>query len=74
MRCQGNPVSCYGKRSFNDEQVSSPVLDSDIETTSQEKQEIIYEKYAENLIKSCKMGSNKDCNKILRIMLMNNPN
>lgn len=74
MRCQGNPVSCYGKRSFNEEKMNSPVLDSEIETASQEKLEIMYEKYAENLIKSCKMGINKDCNKILTIMLMNNPN
>ncbi|CAF0751883.1 unnamed protein product [Brachionus calyciflorus] len=74
LRCQGNPVSCYGKRSLTEDPLSSAIIDGDIETASQEKQEMAYEKYAENLIKNCRMGVNKDCNRVLKIMLMNNPN
>lgn len=73
LRCQGNPVSCYGKRSsasFNDENLPQEQMsDSDLEELN--SQEITYERQLEKLIRNCKLGVEKSCYSILKIMLMN---
>lgn len=73
MKCQGNPVSCYGKRSspLSEEKRASLTDNYDYTDLSQE---INYERALENLIESCKNNVQKSCSTILRIMLMNSSN
>ena len=70
LKCQGNPVSCYGKRAIAAKlEEQSPVYDAE-EELEQEK-ESNFEKGVENLIRNCKSGSDKSCSAILKMMLMN---
>jgi hypothetical protein len=85
LKCQGNPVSCYGKRSsqINEEQLQqqqqqqqdfdsqSLMGEEEIESLNQEKQELVYERQLEKMIRNCKLGIQKACSAILKIMLMN---
>ena len=79
MKCQGNPISCYGKRSSiqplaaeqSDEVDSSLSLDGEEQSAELLKQELKYEKLLETLIRNCKLGSQKSCDLMLDIMLMN---
>lgn len=85
LKCQGNPVSCYGKRSAAvaskttqlDETDMVSTLSSEEEETmvdGENSQEVNYEKYLEKLMRSCKLGVSRSCSAMLRIMLMNSNN
>ena len=75
LKCQGNPVSCYGKRAlslnddYSNESSSGESFEADINLA--EKQEQTYEKLLESLIQNCKSGNSKSCSTMLKIMLMN---
>lgn len=77
LKCQGNPVSCYGKRSAA--LAEEPILeqsqdsqsDSSLDLFSEERLESDFEKILETLISNCKSGNTKSCNTMLKIMLLN---
>lgn len=83
LKCQGNPVSCYGKRSSPMGGTEQPELEStsdDVTESSNEatadslgelKQELNMERHFENLIHSCRANNMKSCSTILRVMMMN---
>lgn len=80
VKCQGNPVSCYGKRSAPMANEGSAAdndggnqlqIDDDQSNLATSQEEANYEKYLERLIRSCKLGVDRSCSTMLRIMLMN---
>lgn len=77
LKCQGNPVSCYGKRSAALaeepilEQLQDSQSDSSSDLFSEERLESNFEKILETLISNCKSGNTKSCNTMLKIMLLN---
>ena len=76
LKCQGNPVSCYGKRSssVNEEQAQQPEAVSsseDLDGLNEEQQELNLERQYERLIHGCRLGNEKSCSTILKVMLMN---
>lgn len=80
LKCQGNPVSCYGKRSSpvgteqpELESTSDDVAESNesADSLGELKQELNMERHFENLIHSCRANNMKSCSTILRVMMMN---
>ena len=79
LKCQGNPVSCYGKRSAptfeeplqQQQQSQENQIDASLDSVSDDRLENSFENTFEKLISACKQGNTKGCNMILKIMLMN---
>ena len=72
LKCQGNPVSCYGKRTQKAKKnIDEPTSFIENEYEMEHAKEVKYEREIENLIESCRYGSDKSCSQILKIMLMN---
>lgn len=77
VKCQGNPVSCYGKRSSpSDLDMLSPSLSLDDETNNQqqfsdddddennqikERTQDLYKFFAHKLLRNCKLGVRESC-------------
>lgn len=71
VKCQGNPVSCYGKRSPSpqmDDMDNDGLQIDDDAVSSQE--EANYE-YLAKLKRNCKLGVERSCATLLRIMIIN---
>lgn len=80
LKCHGNPVSCYGKRSSSANEEAHAVAnneasadggDDDFEGANEEKQEMALERQLETLIRRCQNDDKRSCSTILKIMLMN---
>ena len=77
LKCQGNPVSCYGKRSAPviqepiHKQLDESQTDTSFNLISDEQLEASFERKFEALMSTCKQGSKKACNTLLKIMIMN---
>ena len=71
MKCQGNPVSCYGKRSLADDlnlEQEDSLESQSVDSLSEEKVEEAFEKILGKIIRSCKNGNTKACNTMLNMM------
>ena len=69
MKCQGNPVSCYGKRSIEPVfAIGQNNIEGDMENQAQEQS---YEKVVMLLVGRCYRGNIKSCEAIMDMLLMN---